>query len=75
MSELGLKSGDLIEILSAAEILSTLNDEGALDQLPFMPEMATYCGKRFMVDRRAEKVCDTVNWTGSRRFKIGRAHV
>ena len=52
MSELGLKSGDLIEILSAAEILSTLNDEGALDQLPFMPEMATYCGKRFMVDRR-----------------------
>lgn len=51
-----------------AEILATLDERGALDGLPFMPEMVDLCGKRFTVDRRAEKICDTVNWTGSRRL-------
>jgi hypothetical protein len=33
-----------------------------------MPEMAAYCGRRMMVDGRAEKICDTVHYSGSRRL-------
>lgn len=62
-----LRRGDVVEVKSASEILATLDVSGALDEMPFMPEMARYCGKRFTVDRRADKVCDTSHWTGSRR--------
>lgn len=58
--------GDLVEIRSASEILATLDEQGKLGGLPFMPEMAAYCGQRFRVNRRADKVCDTVMYTGSR---------
>ena len=58
-----LRRGDLVEVRSASEILGTLDDAGALDAVPFMPEMIELCGRRFVVDRRAEKVCDTVNTT------------
>jgi hypothetical protein len=57
----GFKRGDLVEVRSAAEILDTLDAQGALEAMPFMPEMVAYCGRRFTVDRRAEKVCDTIN--------------
>jgi hypothetical protein len=50
-----------VEVRSAADILETLDEEGALEAMPFMPEMIPYCGRRFRVDRRAEKVCDTIN--------------
>jgi hypothetical protein len=63
-----LRHGDLVEVKSPSEILATLDDRGALDDLPFMPEMAPYCGRRFTVERRAEKVCDTIHYTGSRRL-------
>lgn len=63
MSESSLRKGDLVEVRGPSEILATLDDAGALDGLPFMAEMIPYCGKRFVVDRRAEKVCDTVNTT------------
>jgi hypothetical protein len=33
-----------------------------------MPEMVRYCGVRLRVDRRAEKICDTIQYTGSRRL-------
>ena len=33
-----------------------------------MPEMVAYCGRRFTVDRRADKICDRVNYTGSWRI-------
>lgn len=59
--------GDLVEVKSPAEILGTLDESGALEGLPFMPEMAAYCGQRFSVERRADKVCDTVCYSGSRR--------
>ena len=32
-----------------------------------MPEMAAFCGRRFVVERRAERLCDTVHYTGSRK--------
>lgn len=40
-----------------AEILATLDDDGGLDALPFMPEMLPYCGQRFQVFRSAHKTC------------------
>ena len=64
-----LQRGDLVEVRSPAEILDTLDAAGALEMLPFMPEMAAYCGLRFRVDRRADRVCDTVNGTGTRTLK------
>lgn len=52
-----LAPGDLVEVRSLAEILTTLDDKGALDKLPFMPEMIAYCGKQFQVSRVAFKTC------------------
>jgi hypothetical protein len=48
--------GDWVEIRSHAEIEATLDAEGKLEGLPFMAEMARYCGRRFRVYRRADKV-------------------
>ena len=56
----GLRHGDLVEIRSPREILATLDQQGTLDGLPFMPEMVRFCGRRFVVDKRAEKICDTI---------------
>lgn len=63
-----LRRGDVVEVRSAGEILATLDDRATLDGLLFMPEMLRYCGRRFVVERRAEKVCDTVSGLGSRRI-------
>lgn len=57
-----------MEVRGAAEILATLDDSGMLERLPFMPEMAAFCGRRFVVDRRAERLCDTIHYTGGRRL-------
>lgn len=63
-----LRRGDLVEVKSPAEIMATLDERGDVEGLPFMPEMAAYCGRRFTVQARADKVCDTVLFTGSRRI-------
>jgi hypothetical protein len=52
--------GDWVEIRSKEEILSTLDGDGRLDGMPFMPEMFAFCGTRFRVYKRAHKTCDTV---------------
>ena len=52
--------GDLVEVRSKEEILCTLDSNGQLDGMPFMPEMFAFCGKRFRVYKRAHKTCDTV---------------
>ena len=64
-----LRRGDMVEVKNATEILATLDNEDMLDALPFMPEMLQYCGRRFVVDRRAEKICDTIRYSGSRRLR------
>ena len=64
--ELGLQPGEWVEVRSAAEIVATLDGEGTLDGLPFMPEMLAFCGQRFRVYRRAHKTCDTIHWSGLR---------
>jgi hypothetical protein len=63
-----LRKGDCVDVLNPREILATLDDRATLDGLPFMPEMARYCGQRFVIDRRADKICDTIKYTGSRRL-------
>jgi hypothetical protein len=44
-------------VRSREEILSTLDADGTLHGLPFMPEMLEWCGKTLHVERRAEKTC------------------
>jgi len=50
--------GDWVEVRSKEEILRTLDSDGKLDGMPFMPEMLQYCGQRFRVNKRAHKTCD-----------------
>ena len=49
--------------------MATLDETGAFDGMPFMPEMIRYAGRRFTVSRRVEKICDTIAATGSRRMR------
>ena len=57
-----LRAGDWVEVRSKEEILRTLDKQGQLDGMPFMPQMFQYCGKRLKVYKRAHKTCDTINW-------------
>lgn len=59
-------AGDLVQVRSREEILRTLDAEGCLDGLPFMPEMLRHCDRTFRVAKRAHKTCDFVNKTGVR---------
>jgi hypothetical protein len=56
-----LRAGEWVEVRSKAEILRTLDKNGRLEELPFMPQMFQYCGQRFKVFKRAHKTCDTVS--------------
>ena len=57
---LDLRVGDIVEVRSQSEILATLDENGELDSLPFMPEMLRYCGQRLPVYKVAHKTCDTL---------------
>jgi hypothetical protein len=63
-----LKCGDLVEVRSREEILATLDTRGALADMPFMPEMLQFCGRRFTVVAVSHKTCDTVTRTGGRKL-------
>jgi hypothetical protein len=65
---LNLRAGDWVEVRSKEEILSTLDQNGRMEQMPFMPEMLQFCGKKFQVGKRAHKTCDPVNGLQSRRL-------
>jgi len=52
-----LYPGNSVEVRPAEEIFGTLNENGTLVGMPFMPEMLEHCGKRFRVSRRVEKTC------------------
>lgn len=56
-----LRVGDWVEVRSKEEILRTLDSNGELENMPFMPEMLQYCGQRFRVHKRAHKSCDTIS--------------
>src|SRR6478672_1368191 len=66
---LNLQAGELVRVKSESEILRTLDEHSSLDSLPFMPEMLEFCGKEFRVYKRADKVCDTIEWQKLRRMK------
>ena len=66
---LDLKAGDVVEVRSEAEILATLDENGGLESLPFMPEMLKYCGQRLTVYKVANKACDTISRSGVRRME------
>jgi hypothetical protein len=54
-----LRPGDLVDVKTPEEILATLDADGTLDHLPFMPEMVQFCGKRFRVSRPPGRLCVT----------------
>ena len=58
--------GDLVEIKSWAEIRATLDEQGCLEQLPFMPEMLPMCGQRAYVFRCMHRLFD---YRKSRRMR------
>jgi len=65
----GFRPGDLVEVKAPDEILQTLDAEGTLDHLPFMPEMVEFCGKRFHVSRRVVKTCFSGSISTMRVFR------
>lgn len=52
-----LRRGDVVQVRSLEEILGTLDADGTVSGLPFMPEMGAFCGRRFRVTRLALKAC------------------
>jgi hypothetical protein len=56
-TDTSLRPGDWVEVKNLREIAQTLSVDGSLDGLPFMPEMEEHCGKRFRIQRWAEKTC------------------
>lgn len=64
-----LKAGEWVIVRSKEEILATLDKNGRLEELPFMPQMLQYCGQRLRVAKRAHKLCDTQFDTAGRTMK------
>ncbi len=62
------RTGDLVEVRTAAEILATLDQNGCVGGMPFMPEMLQFCGLRIRVGAVAHKSCDTI--TVSRGLRL-----
>src|SRR5262245_14798516 len=69
MARTRYRAGDWVEVKSGTEILATLDAQGCVDALPFMPEMLQYCGKRFRVSKSAHKSCDTIKTHVSRAME------
>jgi hypothetical protein len=63
--------GDWVEVRSKEEILETLDKNGRLEGLPFMPQMFAYCGRKFRVFKRAHKTCDWVHTVKDRQLPDG----
>ena len=72
-----LRAGDWVEVRSKDDILLTLDKQGRMDGLPFMPQMFQYCGKRYKVYKRAHKSCDTlaINWDSPGRSLVDGIHL
>jgi hypothetical protein len=52
-----VRAGDWVRIKTAEEIAETLDAEGRLDGMPFMPEMLAHVGRVVRVVQRAERTC------------------
>lgn len=53
----GFRPGQLVRIRSLEQISMTLDRGGAVDGLPFMPEMAAFCHQTHRVIARVDKTC------------------
>jgi hypothetical protein len=58
-----------MEVRPLSEILATLDAQASLEGMPFMPEMARYCSRRFQVYKSAHKTCDPTGCTNMRRME------
>jgi hypothetical protein len=63
-----LHPDDLVEVKSADGILQTLDEDGVLGGLPFMPEMIPLCDEKFRVSSRAVETCWYGEGSGMGRF-------
>jgi len=57
--------GTHVRVKSMAEILATLDADGRVDGLPFMPEMLAFAGRIIEVDAVTHRTCDTVKTSGT----------
>ena len=64
---LHLCPGDRVVVRKLDEILATLDANGSLDGLPFMPEMIAFCGRPATVFRRIDKINDWIHREGLKR--------
>jgi len=53
---LNLQPGEWVEVRPINEIFATLDRDGKLRGLRFNPEMEAFCGKRFKVYKRLDKM-------------------
>ncbi len=60
--------GAVVEVRPWEDIAGTLDHEGRLEGLPFMPEMLKYCGMPFRVRKRLERTCEEAEG-GMRRIR------
>jgi hypothetical protein len=58
-----------VEVRPLNDILATLDARGCLDALPFMPEMAAFCGKRLKIFKAVHKTCDPTGMSDLRRME------
>ena len=70
-----LRAGDVVRVRTKEEILATLDETGRLGALPFMPEMLAFTGQELTVFKRADKTCDTITQTGTRRRMENTVHL
>lgn len=70
-----IRKGERARVRIREEILATLDADGSLGGLPFMPEMLQYTGQEFPVHARADKTCDTVHMTGTSRQMRDTVHL
>ncbi len=62
---LNLQSGEWVEVKSMKEIEATLDANGKNRGLGFVPDQAAFCGKRYRVAGRVEKII--LEWSGEMR--------
>lgn len=72
---MAMRAGEWVQVKSKAEILRSLDKSGRLENLPFMPQMFEYCGRRFKIYKRAHKTCDTVSPRPSGRHLSKSVHL
>ena len=53
------RAGELVEVRTKEEILATLDQDGRIAGMPFMPEMLQFCGRQVRVGAVAHKTCET----------------